>query len=59
VRREDDDAETVRKRLATYATFAGPLIAHYRARPRFVRINGVNQPDRVSDDIFRELDGFR
>ena len=51
VRREDDDAETVKKRLATYATFAGPLIAHYRTRPRFVTIDGVRQPDKVSDDI--------
>jgi adenylate kinase len=59
VRREDDNADTVRKRLATYAAFAGPLIARYRSRPRFVTINGVRQPDRVSEDIFRQLDSFR
>jgi adenylate kinase len=59
VRREDDNAETVRKRLATYGTFAGPLIAHYRSRPRFVTVNGMKQPDRVSEDIFRSLDAFR
>jgi adenylate kinase len=58
-RREDDNAETVRKRLATYAAVAGPLIAHYRSGPRFVTINGMKQPDRVSEDIFRELDAFR
>jgi adenylate kinase len=58
-RREDDDAETVKKRLATYATFAGPLVAHYRARPHFVTINGMKQPDRVSEDIFRSLDALR
>jgi adenylate kinase len=59
VRREDDDAETVRTRLATYGTFAGPLITHYRSRARFVTISGVKQPHRVSEDIFRALDGFR
>jgi adenylate kinase len=59
VRREDDNAETVKKRLATYATFAGPLIAHYRTRPRFVTINGAKEPDRVSEDIFRSLDALR
>jgi adenylate kinase len=59
VKREDDNAETVKKRLATYAAFAGPLIAHYRMRPCFVTINGEKEPDRVSEDIFRELDAFR
>ena len=56
VRREDDNAETVKKRLATYAALAGPLIDHYRTRPRFVTINGVKEPDKVSDDIFRGIE---
>jgi adenylate kinase len=58
VRREDDDAETVKKRLATYAAFAGPLVAHYRTRPRLVTIDGVREPDKVSDDIFRGLNAL-
>ena len=58
-RREDDSAETVKKRLTTYATFAGPVIAHYRTRPRFMTINGVKEPDKVSEDIFRSLDALR
>jgi adenylate kinase len=57
-RREDDDAETVKKRLATYAAFAGPLVAHYRTRPRLVTIDGVREPDKVSDDIFRGLNAL-
>ena len=59
VRREDDSTETVKKRLATYAAFAGPVIAHYRTRPRFMTINGVKEPDKVSEDIFRSLDALR
>jgi adenylate kinase len=59
VKRDDDNADTVKKRLGTYATFAGPLIALYRTRPRFVTINGMKEPDRVSDDIFRSLDALR
>jgi adenylate kinase len=59
VRREDDDARTVKTRLTTYATFAGPLIAHYRTRPQFVPIDGVREPDRVSDDIFRSIGAVR
>ena len=44
VRREDDDPDTVRKRLATYAAFAGPLLElydtptlHRRRRPAAAR----------------------
>jgi adenylate kinase len=59
VRREDDSAETVKKRLTTYATVAGPLIEHYRTRPRFMTINGVKEPDRVSEDIFRSINALR
>jgi adenylate kinase len=59
VRRDDDNAETVKRRLTTYAAFAGQLIAHYRVRPSFVTINGVKEPDRVSEDIFRSLDALR
>jgi adenylate kinase len=59
VRREDDSAETVKKRLTTYAALAGPVIAHYRTRPRFMTINGVKEPDKVSDDIFRSIDALR
>jgi adenylate kinase len=56
VRREDDNAETIRTRLATYAEQAGPLIDHYRTRPRFVTIDGVNEPDKVSEAIFRGIE---
>src|SRR4026209_1648357 len=59
VRREDDDARTVKTRLTTYATFAAPPTAHYRTRPQFVPIDGVREPDRVSDDIFRSIGAVR
>ncbi len=56
VRREDDNAETVRKRLATYAEQAGPLIDHYRTRTQFVTVDGVKEPDKVSEEIFRGIE---
>ena len=59
VRREDDDAPTVRKRLATYAAQAGPLIDRYRRRPGFVTINGIKEPDRVSEDLVRAIDALK
>jgi adenylate kinase len=55
-RREDDDAETVRKRLRTYAELAGPLLALYRTRPGYIFINGLQPPDRVTADLFKAID---
>jgi adenylate kinase len=48
VRREDDEPRTVRHRLATYASFAEPVISHYRIRPGFVSIDGTQEPDAVT-----------
>ena len=57
-RREDDGAETVRKRLKTYAELTGPLIALYRTRPGYLFINGLQPPDRVTADLFKGIDGI-
>lgn len=51
IRREDDDPDTVRRRLATYAAFADPIVAHYRARPGFIAVNGRQEPDQVTADL--------
>jgi adenylate kinase len=55
VRREDDDPETVRKRLATYAALAGPLIDFYAQRPGYVEVNGLQLPDKVTADLYAAL----
>jgi adenylate kinase len=51
VRREDDDAEIVRHRLATYASSAGPVIDFYRQRPGFFSIDGLQQPEVVTRSL--------
>jgi adenylate kinase len=56
IRRDDDDPETIRHRLATYASFAGPVIAHYRTRPGFIAINGLQPPDDVTAALFAAID---
>jgi adenylate kinase len=55
VRRDDDDADTVRHRLATYAAFATPVIAFYRERSGFVAIDGLQSPDEVSMSLNTEI----
>jgi adenylate kinase len=59
IRRDDDEPETVRKRLATYAALAEPLLAFYSARPGYIAVNGLQSPDRVTADLFAALDALR
>jgi adenylate kinase len=55
VRRDDDTDETVRARLATYATFAAPVVEFYRKRAWFIAINGLQKPEEVSASLFTEI----
>ena len=59
VRREDDDPDTVRKRLATYAALAGPLLELYATRPRYMAVNGLQLLDKVTADLYAALDPLR
>lgn len=51
VRRVDDDPDTVRRRLATYASAAAPVVEFYRRRHGFVTIDGLRHADAVTADI--------
>ena len=51
VRRPDDDPETVRRRLGTYASAASAVLDHYRSRHGFITIDGSRRPDAVTADI--------
>ena len=63
IRREDDQEETVSKRLDVYHEQTEPLISYYRgwrkegdaAAPKFVRIDGIGNVERVRDDIIAAL----
>lgn len=48
VRRQDDEPETVRRRLATYAQYAEPVIAYYRDRPTFGAVDGLRPASEVT-----------
>jgi adenylate kinase len=59
VRRPDDDPKTVRHRLATYAAFATPIIDHYRARPTFASIDGLQHADKVTLAVAKHVESLR
>lgn len=58
-RRADDHPDTVRRRLATYASLAAPLIAFYQDRATFATIDGLQWPDRVTADLCAHIDRCR
>jgi adenylate kinase len=56
IRRPDDHPDTVRRRLATYAAFATPVIEFYRDRRTFGTIDGLQSPDRVTSAVCAHID---
>ncbi len=63
MQREDDQEETVKKRLAIYHDQTEPLIGYYKrwyeARdpnaPKYHRVDGVGAVEEVRDRIFAAL----
>jgi adenylate kinase len=66
IQREDDQEETVRKRLDVYHSQTEPLIDYYKSwgssgdsgAPAYIRIEGVGKVDEIRDSIFNALDKF-
>ena len=55
-RRKDDSPEVVRRRLATYASFAEPLIGYYDARALLASVDGLGQPEDVAAALCAWID---
>jgi adenylate kinase len=56
IRRPDDHPETVRRRLETYANVATPVIQHYRWRPGYGEVNGLQHADRVTAALLAHIE---
>ena len=63
IQRDDDQEETVRKRLDVYHAQTEPLIDYYKSwessgesgAPHYIRIEGVGKVDQIRDQIYAEL----
>ena len=55
--RDDDRAETVKKRLEVYHSQTKPLIDYYKAQGLYTEIDGLQAIDKVFDDIIASLRG--
>ena len=66
IQRDDDQEETVRKRLDVYHAQTEPLIEYYKqwkssgeaAAPTYIRIEGVGKVEQIRDHIFAALADF-
>ena len=67
IQRDDDQEETVRKRLEVYHAQTEPLVGYYQdweksgesAAPKYIRIDGVGKVDQIRDQIFSVLDNLK
>lgn len=55
-RRPDDNAETVRTRMAEYRAKTAPILPHYEARGLVSRVDGMADMDKVAASINAILD---
>lgn len=51
VQRADDTEAVFHERMRTYASLTAPVVEHYRARSRFVEIDG----EQTADDVFASI----
>lgn len=53
--RDDDKAETVKRRIDVYLDQTSPLISYYRDHRKLVEIDGMQSIDQVTNDLLRSL----
>ena len=54
--RPDDNPETVRRRLATYAEVATPVIQYYKSRSLYGEVNGLQHADKVTAALLAHVE---
>lgn len=56
IQREDDQSETVKRRINVYLEQTSPLIDHYRKEGLLVEIDGTQPIEQVTEDILVALE---
>lgn len=57
--REDDSHESVKRRLEIYETKTKPLLDYYGKKGILYQVNGMQDFDKVTEDIFLVLDDIK
>lgn len=55
IQREDDKAETVKKRLETYNKQTEPLIDYYRAQRKLLNVSGQGKIEDINSEVLKAL----
>ena len=58
-RRKDDNAETVKARLKAYREQTAPISTYYKAKGLLQRLDGMAEPDKVTQEIESALARIR
>jgi adenylate kinase len=53
--RDDDKAETVKRRIQVYLDQTSPLISHYRQQGKLIEIDGTQSIEQVAQDLMDAL----
>ncbi len=56
-RRDDDNEDTVKARLAAYHAQTAPLLPYYREQGVLMEVDGMAEVDNVTDQINRSIEG--
>jgi len=58
LKRTDDTPEIIRQRFINYETQTKPLIAHYCAQNKLIKVNGMQSVEEVFSDICKNIDVY-
>jgi adenylate kinase len=59
IRRDDDNSDTIRRRLSIYHAMVEPLLEYYRGRSALATVDGTQGPDVVFRAMLRHVDAAR
>ena len=59
IRRDDDNLDVIRTRLATYRETAEPIVEHYRAMGTLLLVDGMAKTDLVTKAMMRAIERRR
>lgn len=58
-RADDQDPDLVRQRISEYNKKTAPVADYYAKKNKYYQVDGMNDIDRVFEDICKVIDGFK
>jgi adenylate kinase len=58
-RADDQDPDLVRQRISEYNKKTAPVADYYAKKNKYYQVDGMNEIDRVFEDLCNVIDGFK